>query len=284
MSDSIPSPDVPTLFAISEREASIRTEAHPNDTDNIAYLLGLLDAARFAAAVMDEAARVLREEVERLQDQLTLEKNRADFCRDTIGALERGFRPEVELLNLEKQRLQDELAVAKNPKPWKCQKCGGMSWQSIKTGRLYGKECLDCRIADFGVMVEPTGSTPPPDVSRSTPTRREQDAFIEAQMEAVSKFELAQAPCETGGWFYGDPPTPEQIHAANRRWASRAYREDAKDEDGDIIHQCGGCRFFAATGMDYGICWNEKSPLDGCISFEHGGCKEHSAFMEDGIP
>jgi hypothetical protein len=28
--------------------------------------------------------------------------------------------------------------------------------------------------------------------------------------------------------------------------------------------------------MDYGICANPSSPLDGSITFEHGGCEKHS--------
>ena len=28
--------------------------------------------------------------------------------------------------------------------------------------------------------------------------------------------------------------------------------------------------YFATTGADFGICWNEKSQLDGYVVFEHG--------------
>lgn len=90
-------------------------------------------------------------------------------------------------------------------------------------------------------------------------------------------FTLAQIPCEAGGWAVDtSPPSPEQIAAAEDRWAMRSYRDDSTDTDDWISHQCGGCRFFAAAGADYGVCWNEKSPLDGCVTFEHGGCVEHS--------
>lgn len=42
------------------------------------------------------------------------------------------------------------------------------------------------------------------------------------------------------------------------------------------MDQCGGCAWFAATGSDYGICANPASPLDGSITFEHGGCYAHT--------
>ena len=87
------------------------------------------------------------------------------------------------------------------------------------------------------------------------------------------RFELAQISCSVGGWAPEQPPTAEQIAAAEKRWAKRSYSAEVM-VDGLIENQCGGCRFFAATGMDYGICWNIKSRLDGCVTFEHGGCSE----------
>lgn len=83
--------------------------------------------------------------------------------------------------------------------------------------------------------------------------------------------ELAQASVERGGWYYGRWLTPKERKAAEKRWADRSYthRRDAN-------YQCGGCRFFAALGMDYGICANRDSEQDGSITFEHGGCSEHS--------
>lgn len=89
-------------------------------------------------------------------------------------------------------------------------------------------------------------------------------------------FTIAQVECTPGGWAGDRIPTPEQIEAAEKRWAERSYRKEV-DKDGCIENQCGGCRYFAATGSDYGICWNEKSPLDGMITFEHGGCEFHSS-------
>jgi len=40
--------------------------------------------------------------------------------------------------------------------------------------------------------------------------------------------------------------------------------------------QCGGCSWFAALDADYGICCNKESSNDGRITFEHGGCIQHS--------
>ena len=81
---------------------------------------------------------------------------------------------------------------------------------------------------------------------------------------------LAQAKVERGGWSRRWLSADER-ERAERRWADRSYSHRV---DGD--KQCGGCRYFAATGMDFGICGNPKSPLDGAITFEHGGCGQHS--------
>lgn len=81
---------------------------------------------------------------------------------------------------------------------------------------------------------------------------------------------LAQARVERGGWSRGWLTPPER-EAAERRWIDRSYRTRA-----DENRQCGGCRYFAATGSDFGICANPRSPLDGAVTFEHGGCAEHS--------
>lgn len=89
-------------------------------------------------------------------------------------------------------------------------------------------------------------------------------------------FELAQIPCEVGGWSDSLPPTADEIKAAEKRWALRSYRKEVCDKEGWIENQCGGCHFFAASGADFGICWNQKSPMDGCVVFEHGGCLQHS--------
>lgn len=82
---------------------------------------------------------------------------------------------------------------------------------------------------------------------------------------------LAQAVVTRGGWYGGKWLTPVERKAAEERWKTRSYAYRT-----DQSYQCGGCRFFAATGLDYGICANPVSPLDGQITFEHGGCAEHS--------
>ena len=86
---------------------------------------------------------------------------------------------------------------------------------------------------------------------------------------------LAQAEVERGGWYYGKWLTKEERKEAEKRWVGRSYKFRHDDE-----FQCGGCRFFAALGMDYGICANSASPLDGSITFEHGGCEEHTVLNE----
>lgn len=39
--------------------------------------------------------------------------------------------------------------------------------------------------------------------------------------------------------------------------------------------QCGGCRWYADIDGDYGFCFNQDSPNEGRITFEHGGCIQH---------
>jgi len=51
------------------------------------------------------------------------------------------------------------------------------------------------------------------------------------------------------------------------------------DNDYDLTAgcaQCGGCRWYAAIDGDYGFCFNQDSPNEGRITFEHGGCIQHS--------
>lgn len=82
---------------------------------------------------------------------------------------------------------------------------------------------------------------------------------------------LAQAPVERGGWYEGRWLTKAEAAAAQHRWADRSFKTLP-----DGTFQCGGCKFFAALGGDYGLCWNSKSEHDGRVTFEHGGCSEHS--------
>ena len=88
---------------------------------------------------------------------------------------------------------------------------------------------------------------------------------------------LAQAKVERGGWYAGKWLTRDERLHAERRWTARSYEHHANEDA-----QCGGCRFFAALGMDYGICANPASPLDGAITFEHGGCPQHSSLVGEG--
>lgn len=103
-------------------------------------------------------------------------------------------------------------------------------------------------------------------------------------MDDPVEFEIAQAECSTGGWADDIPPTPQEIKDAESRWAERSYEYGVKEDPTDdfIERQCGGCHYFAALGADYGLCWNKKSPLDGCVTFEHGGCKFHSEYGPGG--
>ena len=94
------------------------------------------------------------------------------------------------------------------------------------------------------------------------------------------KRKLAQAAVERGGWYDGPWIKEEDITSAERRWAKRSYTHQVLTEPNWSQWQCGACKYFAALGTDYGLCWNEKSPLDGCVTFEHGGCGEHSGYQK----
>lgn len=106
-----------------------------------------------------------------------------------------------------------------------------------------------------------------------------------------------------GGWLIGRKwMTAKHMNKAEARWVQHSYatRADAYLEKRfsvevdieklkEINHkydisagcgQCGGCRWFAALDADYGICCNEESPNDGRITFEHGGCIQHSFIQE----
>lgn len=83
---------------------------------------------------------------------------------------------------------------------------------------------------------------------------------------------IAQAEASEGGWTdRKDWLTQDEADAAEKRWAMRSYLPRYDDN-----YQCGGCRFFAAFGADYGVCCNVASAMDGNITFEHGGCEQHS--------
>jgi len=82
-----------------------------------------------------------------------------------------------------------------------------------------------------------------------------------------------------GGWYYGRKwMTAKYLNACVDRWVNHSFAtgKEQPDYNGWIAHQCGGCRWFAALDDDYGFCFNLKSLNEGRITFEHGGCKEHS--------
>lgn len=102
-----------------------------------------------------------------------------------------------------------------------------------------------------------------------------------------------------GGWLIGRKwMTAEYLNSCIDRWVERSYKTRADtylqrkfsievdieklkeiDRKYDLsagCGQCGGCCWFAALDGDYGFCCNEDSPNEGRITFEHGGCIQHS--------
>jgi len=103
-----------------------------------------------------------------------------------------------------------------------------------------------------------------------------------------------------GGWLIGRKwMTAKIMKDAEVRWVKHSYQTRADnimkigypdaeklrkiDEKYDLsagCGQCGGCRWFAALDADYGICCNLESPNDGRVTFEHGGCIQHSYIQQ----
>ena len=89
-----------------------------------------------------------------------------------------------------------------------------------------------------------------------------------------------------GGWYGGRKwMTAKYLKACVNRWVKRSYETGEQEPDCElgkwgkwIPHQCGGCRWFAALDLDYGFCCNLDSQNEGRVTFEHGGCKEHSDY------
>ncbi len=101
-----------------------------------------------------------------------------------------------------------------------------------------------------------------------------------------------------GGWLIGRKwMTAKVMNRIVDKWVTTSYktRVDALYKKGllpkeyiEPLHQqgmleytagdgqCGGCRWFAALDADYGFCFNQDSPNEGRITFEHGGCIQHS--------
>jgi len=109
---------------------------------------------------------------------------------------------------------------------------------------------------------------------------------------------------EPGGWLIGRKwLTARFMNRIVDRWVSLSYatradnllKYNAVPEGVDIEQlkeidrlydlsagcaQCGGCQWFAALDSDYGFCFNQDSPNEGRITFEHGGCIHHSFLQQ----
>jgi len=106
-----------------------------------------------------------------------------------------------------------------------------------------------------------------------------------------------------GGWLIGRKwMTANFMNRIVNQWVRRSYETRADtylekkfsvevdieklreiDKQYDLsagCGQCGGCRWFAAIDSDYGFCFNQDSPNEGRITFEHGGCIQHSFIQE----
>ncbi len=112
-----------------------------------------------------------------------------------------------------------------------------------------------------------------------------------------------------GGWCGRKWMSAKLLLEAEKRWVIQSYKTQAGnilknlksikqlpsefrshlvglkrlDDDYDLsagAGQCGGCSWLAAFDADYGMCCNEKSPNDGRVVFEHGGCIFHSFICE----
>jgi len=92
--------------------------------------------------------------------------------------------------------------------------------------------------------------------------------------------------------------TAKYMNDAETRWVKHSYATRADtylkqkfaievnlerlrkiDKEYDLTSgcaQCGGCQWFAALDAAYGVCCNKQSENDGRITFEHGGCIQHS--------
>jgi hypothetical protein len=90
--------------------------------------------------------------------------------------------------------------------------------------------------------------------------------------------ELSPGGCfETGGKLSGWMSMAD-FDAARARYLARCSETGVREPSAPnyVLHQCGGCFWHGATGLDWGLCLNPASPHDGRIVFEHGGCEAHS--------
>ena len=94
--------------------------------------------------------------------------------------------------------------------------------------------------------------------------------------------QLADMDVMPGGCYHGSSwLTKMRVKATERRWYAASYaagRQEPDYENKWIPHQCGGCRWFAANGLDWGVCWCDGGPMDSKVVFKHGGCVEHSDY------
>ena len=82
-----------------------------------------------------------------------------------------------------------------------------------------------------------------------------------------------------GGWA-DEWPTVEEMESATIRWADGSYATVVPEEETGHVLQCGGCAFVLALDGDWCLCTNAASPHDGRVTFEHGGCRQHSLMAE----
>jgi hypothetical protein len=75
----------------------------------------------------------------------------------------------------------------------------------------------------------------------------------------------------------------EHFDSCHKRWIKRCNHSlEISSPDSWFSNQCGFCAYFLILPgefrRDWGVCSNEKSPLDGKVAFEHDGC---DFFVED---
>ena len=80
----------------------------------------------------------------------------------------------------------------------------------------------------------------------------------------------------------------EHATATFKRWEQKIHRHRDPTlptyEDIWITEQCLQCQFYVKLtgllGLDWGVCSNSISPLDGRVMFEHDGCEYFSSLEE----
>lgn len=104
--------------------------------------------------------------------------------------------------------------------------------------------------------------------------------------EHVSRFPMFDGIyVSDGGWCGRRWLTTDALHKARSRWVKASCDvAPAEAETAGGGYQCGGCSYFAAFDADYGLCANEKSPQDGRVCWEHGGCHQHSNIERGIVP